>query len=111
MTDTFSSYKHHNTAKGLIAIAPHGAVVFASALYGGRTSDNALVQHCGILLKLEKGDAVTADRCFEISHLLPDGVTLVIPSFMNGQAQLTKGDDQQSRSVALLHAPVERIIR
>ena len=30
-----------------------------------------------------------ADRGFEIGHLLPDGVTLVIPSFMNGQAQLT----------------------
>ena len=30
---TFSSYKHHNTAKGLVGIAPSGAVTFVSDLY------------------------------------------------------------------------------
>ena len=32
---TFSNYKHHCTAKGLVGIAPGGAVTFVSDLYGG----------------------------------------------------------------------------
>ena len=37
--ETFSSYKHHNTAKGLIAITPEGQISFISELYAGRCSD------------------------------------------------------------------------
>ena len=38
---TFSKYyKHHNTAKGLIGIAPSGPVTLLSELYTGRCSDN-----------------------------------------------------------------------
>ena len=33
---TFSNYKHHNTAKGLLGIAPSGSVTFVSDLYAGR---------------------------------------------------------------------------
>ena len=36
---TFSNYKHHNTAKGLLGISPNGYPSFVSNLYGGRTSD------------------------------------------------------------------------
>ena len=36
---THSSYKHHNTAKGLIGIAPSAAVTFVSDLFAGRVSD------------------------------------------------------------------------
>ena len=33
---TFSSYKHHNTAKGLVGISPSGAVTSVSDFYAGR---------------------------------------------------------------------------
>lgn len=46
---TFSSYKHHNTAKALIGISPGGALTFVSELYAGRTSDKQLTKDCGIL--------------------------------------------------------------
>ena len=36
---TYSSYKHHNTAKGLIGIAPSAAITFVSDLFAGRVSD------------------------------------------------------------------------
>nr|XP_012561117.2 uncharacterized protein LOC105846680 [Hydra vulgaris] len=36
---TFSSYKHHNTVKFLIGIAPQGVVSFISKSWGGRVSD------------------------------------------------------------------------
>ena len=39
---TYSSYKGHNTAKGLIGIAPHGAVTFVSELYGDTVATRQL---------------------------------------------------------------------
>ena len=39
-TETYSSYKSHNTAKGLVAIAPNGALTFVSDLYGSHCSDS-----------------------------------------------------------------------
>jgi hypothetical protein len=64
-SETFSVYKHHNTAKGLIGVTPHGSVSFISHLYGGEgreTSDKAIVKNCGILDLLQEGDAVMADH-------------------------------------------------
>ena len=109
--ETYSIYKHHNTAKGLVTIAPHGAVVFASKLYGGRTSDKAIASHCGMLDKLEEGDAVMADRGFEIEDILPKGVTLVSPSFMEKRPQLPVKEEVHSRQVAAARIHVERVIR
>jgi len=42
---TFSSYKHHNTAKGLNGIAPVGAIAFVSDIYAGRFSDRKVTAH------------------------------------------------------------------
>ena len=39
---TYSSYKHHNTAKGLVGISPLGAVAFVSDLYSGRSKGVSL---------------------------------------------------------------------
>ena len=55
-SETYSSYKSHNTAKGLVAISPNGALTFVSDLYGGHCSDKVIVEHCGILQLLEEDD-------------------------------------------------------
>ncbi len=44
---TFSSYKNHNTAKGLIGISPNGYPRFVSSLYAGRTSDKKSLMTVG----------------------------------------------------------------
>ena len=41
--ETYSTYKSHNTVKGLVGISPHGAVTFVSELYGGHCSDKMIV--------------------------------------------------------------------
>ena len=46
-SDTYSTYKSHNTAKGLVAIAPNGALTFISDLYGCHCSDKIIAEHCG----------------------------------------------------------------
>ena len=78
---TFSNYKHHNTAKALVGIAPSGAITFVSDLYAGRVSDKQIVRQCGILNLLEPGDDIMADRGFDIENDLPKDVTLNIPPF------------------------------
>lgn len=41
---TWSDYKHHNTLKVLVGIAPCAAFTFISKLWSGSTSDREIVQ-------------------------------------------------------------------
>ncbi len=47
--ELFSSYKNHTTLKGLIGIAPSGAITFISQLYTGSISDREIVIRSGFL--------------------------------------------------------------
>ena len=58
---TWSDYKHHNTLKLLVGIAPNGAFTFVSKLWSGSTSDRKIVQESVHLM---------ADRGFNIRDLL-----------------------------------------
>ena len=107
---TFSNYKHHNTAKGLLGISPNGYPSFISSLYGGRTSDKKITKDCGILELLETGDQLMADRGFDIENDLPDGVTLNIPAFLNGKEQLSLQEETTTRKIASVRVHVERAI-
>ncbi|XP_073254897.1 uncharacterized protein [Porites lutea] len=86
----FSSYKNHTTLKGLIGIAPSGAITFTSQLYTGSISDREIVERSGILdLPFSEGDDIMADKGFTIEDLLPLGVTLNIPPFLQMWAVCT----------------------
>ena len=100
---TFSCYKHRNTANGLVGIAPD--------LFTGRCSDKKIVQASGILDMLEKEDDVMADRGFEIEDILPAGVTLNIPPFLNDEPRLSVEDESKTRKIASVRVHVERAIR
>jgi len=62
-SQTYSQYKSHNTAKGLVGISPSGLV---SHLYGGHVSDKAITDNCGIIDLLEPGDIVMTDKGLDI---------------------------------------------
>ena len=55
---TFSNSKHHNTAKGLIGIAPIGSITFVSEIYTGCCSDEKITNDCGVLRLLEPDDSL-----------------------------------------------------
>ena len=48
-SSTWSNYKHHNTAKFLVACTPNGAVCFVSPLYMGSISDVELTRVSGFI--------------------------------------------------------------
>lgn len=110
-TQTFSSYKHHNTVKVLIGITPQGTISFISKAWGGRTSDKFLTENCGIMSKLLPGDLVMADRGFTIEEsLMFQGAQLAIPAFTRGKDQLDPLDVEKTRGIANVRIHVERVI-
>ncbi len=98
---TWSSYKHHNTVKFLIGIAPQGVISYISTAWGGRVSDKYLTEHCGILNKLLPDDIVLADRGFDIEDSVAAfRAQLHIPAFTKGKKQLTTLEVEGTRSIA-----------
>ena len=51
---TRSRYKHQNTYKFLIGIAPQGSITYVSRAWGGHVSD--VHEHCGIVINFQHGD-------------------------------------------------------
>ena len=108
---TWSSYKHHNTAKFLIGITPKGAVSFISKGWGGCASDKFITEHCGLLNKLLPWDLVLADRAFDIEDSVGlYAARLQIPSFTKGKPQLSVLDIETTRSLANVRIHRERVI-
>ena len=108
---TWSSYKHHNTVKVLLGIAPQGVVSFMSEAWGGRVSDRHLTNHCGILNHLLPGDVVLADRGFDISESV--GIMqarLYIPSLTKGEDQLSALEVEETQAIANVRIHVESVI-
>lgn len=50
----------------LLGMAPFGPITFVSPVFEGAITDRCLVQKSGFLEKLQPGDAVLADRGFDI---------------------------------------------
>ena len=90
-SSTWSQYKHHNTAKFLVACTPNGAISYVSPLYVGSITDIELTRISGYLTTLQDnpGISIMADRGFTIKDMLQDlGVDLNIPPFIEGRSQL-----------------------
>lgn len=108
---TYSNYKHHQTIKYLIGIAPQGVVTFISEGWGGRTSDKHITENSGILKDLLPGDIVMVDRGFSIEDSVRFyQAELAIPSFTRGKAQLHPIDVEKTRRIASVRIHVERVI-
>jgi len=82
-SQSYSSYKSHTTLKGLLAVAPNGAINFVSQLYTGSTSDRELTKQSGfldLLKSVPRGKSVLADKGFDVQYLLVShGLLLNIP--------------------------------
>lgn len=107
---TFSTYKHHTTFKLLVSCDEKGAVNFISEAFVGATSDREIVIKSGLIDKLEKGDAVMADKGFDISDLLESkGILLNIPPFLKGNKQLSDFAVMKTRVIANKRILIENV--
>ena len=105
----YSSYKHHVTYKGLLVIAPSGAIIFKE----GSVSDKEIVKRSGILNKnlWDNNDSIMADKGFIIQNeLAPLNFELNIHSFLGGRAQLTEAKVKESQAIASVRIHAERAI-
>ena len=112
-SSTWSSYKHHNTAKFLIACTPNGSICFISPLYVGSISDVEITRISGFLTQLQDkpGVSIMADRGFTIKDKLKDiNIELNIPPFMEGRQQLPCDEVKEGRRIAHVRIHVERAI-
>ena len=106
---TFSSYKNSNTLKALVGIVPKGGISFVSTLFGSSISDKELTQKSGLIEKLNYGDAIMADRGFNIQEMLAfKGVKVNVPPFMNESGQFNESELLETRRIASLRIHVER---
>ncbi|XP_065665448.1 uncharacterized protein LOC136086880 [Hydra vulgaris] len=107
---TWSDYKHHNTVKVLIGIAPNGYITFLSKCYGGRASDKFITSESGFYNLLERGDEVMADRGFQIRELLFRYCSLSVPPGARVKSQMTATECKKTTDVANLRIHIERAI-
>ncbi|KAL6490092.1 hypothetical protein MHYP_G00004370 [Metynnis hypsauchen] len=108
-SEVFSTYKSHCTFKGLIGIAPHGAVTFVSSLYQGAISDKEILKQSGIVDLLAPSMAIMVDKGFFVEDCVPCKVH--IPTFLSKRAQLSRSEIRTTQSIARLRVHVERVIR
>jgi len=108
---TFSTYKKRNTVKFLVASSVYGGVSMISDGIEGSASDRNLLMKSGILSHLNSGEAVVADRGFDVEPELNEmGVDLIIPPFLGGRDAFTQRELMLQRSVAAARSHVETVI-
>ena len=108
-SEVFSAYKSHCTLKGLLGIAPHGAVTFISPLYAGSISDKQITRESGILSLLRPGMAIMVDRGFLVDDFVP--CKIYRPAFLSGRSQMSACEVRETQAIARLRVHVERLIR
>ncbi|VDI16498.1 Hypothetical predicted protein [Mytilus galloprovincialis] len=94
---TWSDYKHHNTAKYLVSINPSGSINYVSEGFGDI---------------IEPYDCVMADRGFSIrEELALVRAQLFIPPGRRGVTQMSTNEVQQTKDIANGRIHIEQAIR
>lgn len=108
---TFSTYKGRNTVKVLVGISLCGGISFLSSAFDGSISDKEIVLQSGFMDYLEPGDAVMADRGFNMeAEFNAIDVELIIPPFLGGRTHLSAGDELRTKAIAGGRVFVENVI-
>ena len=77
---TYSAYRGMNSFKVIVGVAPNAVITYVSNY---TISDKAIVRQSGLLKYLTSGDMILADKGFLIQDILPHGISVNIPPFLN----------------------------
>ena len=104
---TYSTYRGMNSFKVLIGVAPNAVITFVSNLYPGSTSDKEIVRNSGLLNQMQIGDLFLADKGFLIQDIVPKGVYVNIPPFLE-HGKFTESEVKATKKIATCRIHVER---
>ena len=104
---TYSTYRGMNSFKVLLGVAPNAVITFVSKLYPGSVSDKAIVEDSGLANVFEHGDLILADKGFLIHDIMPNGVSVNIPPFLNN-GKFSESEIKLTKSIAKCRIHVER---
>ena len=104
---TYSSYRGMNSFKVLTGVVPNGVLTYIISLYPGSISDNEILQQSGLLNHLAPGDLILADKGFLIQDIVPSGVSVNIPPFLE-HGKFTESEVKVTKSIARCRIRVER---
>ena len=76
-------------------------------MHAGSISDKGIVQKCGILSHFVAGDLILADKGFLIQTIVPTGVTVNVPPFLE-HGKLTKPKIIKTKHIAACRIHVKR---
>ena len=109
---TWSQYKHHNTLKILVCIAPNSAVIFVSKAFGGTTSDKELTNKSGYLDYVPPYSQIMYDKGFNLTKECESRfISVAVPPGKRGAAQMTPAEVRKTKHIANLRILVEQVIR
>lgn len=110
---TYSQYKSTYTIKFLVCVSPGGTITFVSDAYGGRASDKAITEQCGLLELFEPfTDDIMVDRGFFIDDLCASrAIGIIRPPFSKKDCQFQDNDATKTTGIARARVHVERAIQ
>ena len=109
---TWSSYKHHNTVKLLIAVAPNSMIMFVSKAFAGSISDKQLTLQSGFLENIHPYCSIMVDKGFQINEeCAAKSINVIIPPGKLGHAQMLPQQIIRTKEIAKLRILVEQVIR
>ena len=109
---TWSDYKHHNTFKVLICVAPNSSIVFASKAYGGSISDKKITLLSEYLDMVPPYSQLMFDKGFNIlEECTQRFLSVAVPPGRKGAAQMTPAEIVKTKRIANMRILVEQVIR
>ena len=104
---TYSSYRGMNSFKVIVGVAPNAVITYISNLYPGSISDKEIVRKSGLLNQMVTGDLILADKGFLIQDIVPKGVSVNIPPFLEN-GKFTPSEIKATKNIAKCRIHVER---
>lgn len=99
-------YKSHHSLKGLIGMAPHGAVTFVSSLYAASVSDKELFKQSGIVSLLKPEMAIMVTNRLFVDDCVPCKVYR--PAYLLGE-QISADEERETRLRVHIEGLIHRI--
>lgn len=104
---TYSNYRGMNSFKVIVGVAPNAVIAYVSKLYPGSISDKEIVKQSGLKNHMACGDLILADKGFLIQDIVPKGVSVNIPPFLQ-IGKFTASDIRATKNIAKCRIHVER---